>query len=276
VLGWSGKVVITVPGLGRLYGEANPGNRKAGLRRAIVERFLRIAAVRAEVTFETAADRDVWIERRLIRPEQATTTQGTGVDLDRFLPGRRDNGEQLNVLFAGRLLRSKGIDVYLRAAAIMRDTAIQRRIAGFIETDPDAVSAESLKSHPEIQFLGQVADMDRLLRETDIVVLPSRYREGVPRILIEAAANGCIPVTTRFPGSAILIEQGKTGYFLDGDSDEEIAQELAARIRELSGDPARRASIGRAAAEKVRRDGFGNADVANAFLAIYRRAVGKV
>ena len=272
-LGWKGKIVMTVPGLGRLYGEAVPGNRRARLRQALVEGLLRIATRRAEVTFETSSDRDFWIDRRLIRRDQAMVTQGTGVDLHKFSPAPRKGDQPLKVLFAGRLLLSKGVDIYLKAATILRATAIQMLIAGFIERDPDAVSLEALKGCRDIRFLGEVSDMDRLLRETDIVVLPSRYREGVPRILLEAAACGCILIATRFAGSAILIEPDKTGFFLEAATGDEMAQELATRIRELSAEPARRARLGMAAAAKVRQEGFGNEEIASAFLAIYRRAV---
>jgi len=111
--------------------------------------------------------------------------------------------------------------------------------------------------------------MPGLLSESDLVVLPSRYNEGVPRILIEAAACGCVPIATRFPGSAALIIPGRTGLFIEGDTPESLAWNLVHLIRELANDDERRRMIGEAAARHIRENGFSEQAVAEAFLELY-------
>ncbi len=268
-LGWKGHVVMTVPGLGRLY---DPHDRTwaASFRRAIVEHCLRFATRDAHVTFETAHDRDFWVARGLIHADQAIVTQGTGIDLARFSNVRTLlPPSPMAVLFAGRLLRSKGLDAFLQAAQSVSDSSISFLVAGSAEDDPDAVSEQELREHKNIRFLGPVTDMPALLAETDLVVLPSRYNEGVPRILIEAAACGCVPVATRFAGSEALIAHGKTGYFLYTSDPRQQAEELAALVTSLAEDFPSRQRIGANAARAVRENGFSNEDVAAIFLKLY-------
>jgi glycosyltransferase involved in cell wall biosynthesis len=272
LFGWRGRMIATVPGLGRLYDRAADGSRAAAFRRAVVEVFLRIAMKSARVSFETGHDRDVWLSRRLIAADQAFVTKGAGVDLRRFHDGlRADPPDRLSVLFAGRLLRSKGLDVVLRAGALLAGRSdIAFLVAGFVERDdPDGVSVEEIEAAETVTFLGPVSDMPDLLARCGVVVLPSRYNEGVPRILIEAAACGCVPVATRFAGSEALITAGETGFFLDEGSVEAQAARLADVSLELRRDDARRLAMGRRAAAFIRDNGYGAQDVANVFLAEY-------
>lgn len=272
--GWQGKVIITVPGLGRLYDGQSKRISISGVRRKAVEFFLRIATQGASVTFETEHDRDVWIARKLIDSSQATITCGTGLDLDRFTSVRPIcERKSLKVLFAGRLLRSKGLDVFLQAAARINKPDIEMAVAGVIEDDPDALTLEDLRAVTQIKFLGHVVDMPQLLAGTDVVVLPSRYNEGIPRILIEAAACGAALVATRFAGSEMLIEDGKTGFFLAADELEHQSEQLDTIIRRLNRGRPECRMIGHQAAEYVRRKGFSVQDVSRTFLEVYSAAL---
>lgn len=273
LIGWDGSVVITVPGLGRLYDDAANLSFSFWMRRRIVEFFLRVAVRHAGVTFETKNDCDFWITRGLITPDQTIVTRGTGIDLARFSPKPSIwRGKPLRVLFASRLLRSKGVDVFLSAAMLITDPEIEMKVAGFAEDDPDSVSLGELQRNAHVKYLGGVIDMPTLLRETDIVVLPSRYNEGVPRILIEAAACGCLPIATRFAGSEMLIENGRTGLFLDpGDCDAQAAQ-LAMLIGDMKRDRALLHAMAQNARAQVEKDGFSDKDVAKDFLSFYARA----
>lgn len=270
LFGWRGTVVMTVPGLGRLYDKQDQ-SRSARIRRHCVEALLRIAAKDARVTFETQHDRDFWLKRRLVRDEQTFVTQGAGIDLSRFAPVRTVSpGARIRVLFAGRLLRSKGLDAFLKAASLTAHPSIDFWVAGFRESDPDAVTEAELQNHRSIRFLGAVADMPQLLAETDFVVLPSRYNEGVPRILIEAAACGCVPIATRFAGSEAIIDHGRTGLFLESQTPDEQAVELAALVTALAENNPLRQEIGASASTLIRSKGFSSEAVAASFLRLYQ------
>jgi glycosyltransferase involved in cell wall biosynthesis len=270
LLGWNGKTVVTVPGLGRLY-DSRDNSWKARLRRTIVEWSLRFAVRDATVTFETGSDRDFWISRGMLKADDAALTRGAGIDLSRYVQRIQSrDGRQLRVLFAGRLLRSKGLDVFLEAASLNENARVEMLVAGPEEDgDADAISPDELHSHPKVVYLGFIQDMPALLADVDIVVLPSRYNEGIPRILLEAAACGCVPVATRFPGSMELIDDGKTGYFLRQEDPREQARELAAVLGAMCGDTGQLAKIGANAAQHVRLTGFAAEDVTAAFFNLY-------
>lgn len=270
VLGWKGGVVITVAGLGRIYDRSGRQKLPVVLRRKFVELLVRHATKGARVTFETAHDRDFWLTRGLVMADQSVITRGAGINLSQFKHQRSvQEGTRLKVLFASRLLRSKGLDVFLNAASLIEDCNIEMLVAGPVDNDPDAVPLGELCAHRNVTYLGPVQDMSGLLSEVDLVVLPSRYNEGVPRILIEAAASGCVPIATRFSGSEAVIKDGETGFFLHSRTIEDQAVELSVLIRDVrKGGNAHRA-IGDMAATHIRVNGFAAQDVAQVFRSLY-------
>jgi len=272
LLGWNGQMVVTVPGLGRLFCTQNGRERKNRVTRNIVQWLLRRAMKGAVVTFETASDQQFWVSRQLVAAEATIVTNGAGIDFSLF-PARKVEPAEgaLTVLYAGRLLRSKGLDVVLAAAELNRSEKIRIWVAGYQEADPDALSIEELSNHPNISFLGGVADMGTLLAEVDAVVLPSRYNEGIPRILIEAAACGCVPIATRFPGSLALIVDEETGFFLQSADTSDQAEELSRLLQELSDDRVRLRKIGTQASQFVRSNGFSSDEIAGTFCKLYKQ-----
>lgn len=270
-MGWRGKIVVSVPGLGRLYDTQNIKLGKS-LRLRAVERVLKFCLRDAVICFETEADRDFWIKRGLTHIENTVVTNGTGIDLAQFTPPlEREPNKPMKVLYAGRLLKAKGLDVFLRAAEMSHMDNVEMVVAGQTEADPDAVSEDVLLNHSSVFYVGKVDDMPRLLGETDVVILPSRYNEGVPRILIEAAACACVPVATDFAGSRALIKEGNTGYFLQQTSAEKQATEIMMIINKLSENYAIRDTVGRNAREHVSKSGFSSHAVKAAFESIYSR-----
>ncbi|MBC2884669.1 glycosyltransferase [Ochrobactrum sp. CM-21-5] len=270
LLGWDGKVVVTVPGLGRLFAAVGHGGIKPKLTRAIVQYFLRKSMKGAVVTFETASDRDFWVAHRFVLPAAAVVTSGAGIDFSLFqISNIEKSKETLSVLYAGRLLKSKGLDVVLAAAEKNDNENIRISVAGYKESDPDAVSFEELSHNSKINFLGGVENMGRLFARVDVVVLPSRYNEGIPRVLIEAAACGCVPIATKFPGSEAIIKEGETGFFLHGNDKLAQADELNQLLQKLQREPEKVKKVGMEASKFVRSNGFSSDDIAYIFRKIY-------
>ena len=130
------------------------------------------------MTFETQADRAFFIARFGLAPERGILLAGTGVDLSKFTPADPP-ASPLRVLFAGRLLHSKGVDTFLEAARLSRadGQAIEWLIAGWRgdQGSADALSEadiEDLRNSADVRFLGHVEDMPQLLAE--------RARAGAP------------------------------------------------------------------------------------------------
>ena len=189
--------------------------------------------------------------------ENAVFTPGSGVDLDRFCAAlsertRSDDAAPLNVLFVGRLIAEKGIREFVGAAV---HCARQRLPAQFVvcgEPDPgnpstiDSATLASWKKNHGLQFCGHVDSIEDRLASADIVVLPS-YREGMPRVLLEAGAAGKPVIASDVPGCRDVVMPGETGLLVP-PRDVEC---LAAAITELARDPQRRRSMGSAARKLV-------------------------
>lgn len=238
-------VVNALAGLGSVF--AARGARFRYLRRVVL-RTLRLALSGTQVIVQNPDDRAAMLASGLMRPEQTTLIGGSGVDLERFREADRPSGRRLRVLLASRLLRSKGIAVFEAAARELGGRA-DFLIAGVPDPgNPDTLLApelEGLESRGAVQLLGHVEDMPALLSTVDLVVLPTTYGEGVPRILVEAAASGLPLVATDAPGCREIVRPGRNGLLVPaGDTGA-----LSEAIGSLLADAPRRTLMGQASRE---------------------------
>ena len=143
------------------------------------------------------------------------------MDTTRFSPSEDaagGNGRPLRVVLAARLLWEKGIGEFVEAAAALRSEgrSIECLLAGAPDPgNPGSVPAAQIEDWARqglVTWLGHVDDMPSLLRSADVMVLPSYYREGVPKSLLEGAATGLALVTTDLPGCReVVAEPGVDG-----------------------------------------------------------------
>ena len=239
-------VVNAITGLGHAF----IGNGK--LHR-IVRPFLRFAykkiltARRVQVIFQNGDDFSEFQGRKMVVPEKATIIRGSGVNLGRFAPrpGSLDGEPVPMVLLASRLIREKGVVEFVEAARLLKARGVQARfsLAGRVDSgNPSAISEKMLHDWCEegaIDYLGHTDQIEDFLRLASIVALPS-YREGTPRILLEAAAMGKAIVTTDVPGCREVVKDGLNGLLVPARDPEA----LAAALEQLLSDSAQRAEFG--------------------------------
>ena len=194
---------------------------------------------------------------------------GSGVDVNRFSSSHRLDREKV-VLFPARLLRDKGFDQFVSAASVLKVEFPDWRfvLAGQAGYDnPSAVSEMEVLgvcSKHGLEWLGHVNDMVPIFASAAIVCLPSYYREGLPKSLIEAAAASCAVVTTDFPGCRDAIIPGVTGDLVAIKD----AEELTAALRRLILSPQLRESYGLRGRE-LAESRFSLPKIVNANLALY-------
>jgi len=243
--GYPKRILVTLPGLGRMMSRPKrPGERHYPIGTAftllIVWILARFDCV--HFTFETRHDFEFWSSKGIASNENSSIIDGAGVDPELFYPSRisRSNSKT-KIIFASRLLRPKGLGVFLMAARQLANRPdVQFIVAGMSDDqDPDSFRPEYLRQLNEICFLGYVGDMPSLLRNCDIVCLPTRYGEGIPRILIEAAATGLASIVSDHPGCCEVVENGVTGQILSAFSDFEMSQELSVAVVEYLENPER-------------------------------------
>jgi glycosyltransferase involved in cell wall biosynthesis len=224
------------------------------------------------VFFHNPDDRDLFVSRKLIKASQASVVAGSGIDLRHFSATVEVEGDRPpTFLFVGRLLKDKGVKEFAEAAAIVRETTSARfQILGSVEDHPKAVSGDVLDpfiSNGVVELLGQTEDVRPFIRRADCVVLPS-YREGLPRVLLEASAMGKPVIATDVPGCRHAVEEGRTGLLCEPRSSQSLARALLAFL-EMS--PEDRSSMGLSGRRKAESQ-FSSEQVAAAYIDALERA----
>jgi glycosyltransferase involved in cell wall biosynthesis len=225
-----GKVINNFTGLGYLFSDGAKPFLLRLLVLPIMRRLLKSPTVNA--LFQNNSDRNNLIERDIAVEERAAIIPGTGVDLSRF-PGKANQktGRSLKVMMASRLLSDKGVVEYFEAAQLIREShpEIKFLLAGAPDPgNPASINPkliEDWKTLEVLDFLGHRSDMDQLLAEVDIAVLPS-YHEGVPLFLIEAAAAGLPIVASDIPGCRMVVSQNNNGLLVPIRDSKELAKAI--------------------------------------------------
>lgn len=264
-------VVNAVTGLGHIF----IGTKwKARVLRPAVKYVYRkiLTAHRVQVIFQNPDDLKAFSDSKLIVPEQTVIIKGgSGVNLQRFAPrpGHPDKAPAPVVLFASRLIAEKGLFEYVEAARMLKERGIHAtfQIAGSPDTgNPSSISDEDLelwRREGAVDLLGHVENVDDLIAQSTMVVLPS-YREGTPRILLEAAAMAKPIVATDVPGCREVVDDGVNGYLVPVKS----ATALAEAIEKVLVAPELCAQMGEAGREKMLLE-FDDQDVARRTIEVY-------
>jgi glycosyltransferase involved in cell wall biosynthesis len=200
----------------------------------------------------------------LVPRATARTIPGEGIDLDHFRALKPDASDAESrhegatvFLFAGRLLWEKGVGDFVDAARKVRQLRPEMRfqLLGPCGVDNDsAISLEQVhrwEKEGVITYLGAAADVRPHIRAADCVVLPSFYREGVPRILMEAAALGRPVITTRMPGCRDVVAEGVSGFLVPPRDVKALAQ---ACLTLASMSTVQQRAMGQAGLDKMRRE----------------------
>lgn len=264
-------LVVAVSGLGHVFIASGVF---AAIRRAFVKTAYRKICEpgNVKVIFQNADDfRETGLAGRL-RPEQAVMIRGSGVDLSQYSPTAMPSGPVV-VTLASRLLAEKGVREFAEAARLLRQAGVDARFCLVGQTDPgnpaslDESTVNAWVTEGVVEWWGHRADMPAVLAASHVVVLPS-YREGFPRVLIEAAACARPVVTTDVPGCRDAIEPGVTGLLVPARD----VTELANAMRSLISDSVRRETMGRAGRERAERL-FDVDAVVRSHLEIYRELI---
>lgn len=209
--------------------------------------FLNIEKVMAKyftdfIFTQSKEDKDTALENGFIEEDKIISI-GNGVDVwSKFNPSnvnlleieaiRQDLGidkDDKVICFVGRLVKEKGIfDLLEGFNRLKQDNIKLIVIGGMFQGDRDNETVNKInefKSNKNIIFTGTRNDINNLLYISDIFCLPS-YREGMPRSIIEAMAMNCAVIATNIRGSREEVLDGITGYLVDLNSPDQIADKL--------------------------------------------------
>ena len=242
-------VVNSVTGLGHVFVSRRLAAR---LVRPWIRRWYvwALTAPGVQPVFQNADDLAELSRHSPALARRVLMSNGSGVDLEHFAPAAaapQAAADPPCVLFVGRLLEEKGIREFVEAARLTRAQGCPARFVACGAPDagnPSAIDAASLQrwtAEGLVEFPGHVDGIQQRLAEADVVVLPS-YREGTPRVLIEAAAMGKPVIASDVPGCREVVAHGENGLLVPPRD----AGALADAVRRVLADAPRRAAMGRA------------------------------
>lgn len=221
------------------------------------------------VFFQNEDDRDLFLDRRLVRADQARLLPGSGIDLQRFAPAPLPAPREAPVfLMIARLLRDKGVLEFVDAARRVKSRHPQTRfqLLGAVGSENrsaiDRPTVDAWVAEGVVEYLGTTADVRPPIAAASCVVLPS-YREGAPRTLIEAAAMARPLIATDVPGCRAVVERDVTGFLCEVRSAESLAAAMG-RFLDLS--PEAQQAMGAAGRAKMERE-YDQALVVDAYRA---------
>ncbi len=246
------RTVHTIAGLGYLF--SGEGFKPKALR-LLIGPLLKFAlkGQRTRIIVQNPDDLELLVRRGYVRKENTVLIRGSGVDTEIFKPSEQAQEDPPIILMPTRLLRDKGVSVFIESARILKKKGVNARfqIAGGISANsPGAITEPEMRqmiTDASVEWLGKRDDMPDLLARTTLVAYPSHYREGVPKVLLEAAASGRAIVTTNHPGCREAVQHGVNGLLVPIKN----APSLAAAIEELLLDAPHRKNMENASRERA-------------------------
>jgi glycosyltransferase involved in cell wall biosynthesis len=171
------------------------------------------------VFFQNPDDRDYFLASGLLRDRgKAVLINGSGVDIHHYADAPAVASPP-SFLLVARLIEDKGVRLFAEAARALRGRhpGATFRVLGPIENHPAAIPEEDVRrwhDAGDIEYLGVAGDVRPALAGASVFVLPSYYREGTPRSILEALAMGRPVVTTDAPGCRETVVDGENGYLI--------------------------------------------------------------
>lgn len=271
-------VVSAISGLGLVFVAKG---LKATVRRWMVTSLYRWALGHhnQKVIFQNPDDLTYLARHAHLSNRKVIIIRGSGVDLSHYRVTPFSSGAPV-ILFAARLLVDKGIREFVQSSQILRQRGLSAKDARFVivgkpdAANPASLCADELAQWAEnnlVELWGYRTDMPQVIGAAHLVVLPSYYGEGLPKVLIEAAACGRAVITTDHPGCRYAIEPNKTGLIVPIKNALALAEAIEyliknADIRERMG------ASGRAFAEKE----FAIEKTVTEHMEIYKKLLDKV
>jgi glycosyltransferase involved in cell wall biosynthesis len=263
------RTVNALAGLGFVF--ASPTLR-ARLLRPLLKRLLRraLGGPNQRVIVQNRDDRRTLVEAGLVPAERVIVIRGAGVEPTQYPEADVARQPPLVVLVA-RMLWEKGVGEFVGAAVELRRRGLAARWVLVGDTDPDnprPIDRAQLLAWQEsgaVEWWGHREDVPAILAQAGIYALPTRYGEGIPRSLLEAAAAGLALVTTDTSGCREVVEDEVTGLLVSpGDP-----AALADALERLISDPVLRVRLGGAARLRVAKE-FALTGVIESTLQVYR------
>ncbi|MBK4771773.1 MAG: glycosyltransferase family 4 protein [Pantoea sp. Morm] len=229
-------LVLSFVGLGRVFSH---NSKKYKFLRFFVKKCYSwiVAKKNVFLIFEHENDRKVIIGLTNVDSAKTEVIDGAGVNINEFKFELEKQGSRSSVLYASRLIWSKGLGdlVEVKKILLKRGVDFELKVAGIVvKDDPDSIPIETIQQWHEqclITWLGRSYDVNSLIQNSSLIALPSTYAEGVPRILIEASAVGRPSIAYDNGGCSSIIKHAITGYLVEKKNLEDLTQKIECLLK---------------------------------------------
>lgn len=221
--------IATLAGLGEVF------QNKGYFVQFICWLYTRAFKNSQRIFFQNEEDQTFFLQQKIISEHQSERIPGLGVNLLRFTPDFSERCHQKRIfLMFGRILVSKGYDLFLQAASrIHADPSLDAEfwILGIRDTerkDSEKLFQKILAYHERhiITYLPATADVVPIIHQADVVVLPTEYNEGVPASLLEAMACGKPIITTNWKGCQETVDEDVNGFLIEKGNVESLLKAI--------------------------------------------------
>lgn len=222
------KVGRTINGTGQIFSETSI---KTLALRCVFWFLQTIFSWKSAFTiFQNSCDKAMFEAISTVNNSRNHLILGSGIDCSTLPLKENYQSEIKQIIFVSRMLKSKGVYEFLQAARIVKKKYKHCRflLIGPLNSEGKyAVPIEDIEEYyDEVEYLGHQANVKEIMCVSDLMVLPTSYREGVPRVLLEAGAIGLPLLTTKMPGCSDLVDHGKNGWLVSPQQTKELAESI--------------------------------------------------
>lgn len=211
------KAISTINGLGFVFNAGQPKWLQFTVRQLYKFAFKKLAAI----FFQNEEDKKFFLDSNIIPSGQnISLVRGSGVNVIEFDYKNSFNPTgKLVFLLSARLIKEKGLYEYFEAAKALKIKypSVTFALLGLPADNPSSVSLDTIDEFHKkgiIDYWGVSDNVSLILNKVDVMVLPSYYREGVPRILIEGLSKGLPIITTDNVGCRETVDNLKNGFLI--------------------------------------------------------------
>ena len=278
-------VVRTVTGMGYIFSSNS-------FIAQLLKPFYRLSQKRAiaytdVVIFQNEDDKTYFEKYKLVPPEKSTLVRSSGLDVEGFLENKPNEKETLNirkqlkvsetdvvVTMVARLVKDKGVLEFLETAKkLSQQSNIKFVLVGPLGSEgKQAIEKKTIEYYSQyVNYIGSVSNVVKVLAASDMFVLPTYYREGLPRILLEAGALGLPLITTDMPGCRDVVKDGWNGFLVPTRD----SNALANAVKKLADNKELREEMG-AKNPIFIKNNFSLSQVSGAYMDIYNKLLNKL
>jgi len=191
----------------------------------------------SHIFFQNKEDFELFTSEQLAEVQKSSILPGSGIDTSKFVPiPKKRKDDKIVFLLIARMLWDKGIQEYIEAARIIKSkyNNVEFQLLGFLDVaNKTAISKEQMDLWVEegiVNYLGTSDNVKNEISQADCIVLPSFYREGTPRTLLEAASMAKPIITTNNIGCKDIVDDGVNGYLCKIKDKNDLADKLEKMI----------------------------------------------